>query len=149
MRYSCVTPCLNSEKYIEETMLSVLTQSVFQTQEFSLYYVVQDGGSSDGTIEIVQRLIERYSDRDNIEVRVVSERDSGMYDAVAKGFERGVDSDVYSYINAGDFYAPQAFSIVAELFAGNSVRFLTGLNVVYNEKSQMVGCDLPFEYNKN
>jgi hypothetical protein len=71
-----------------------------------------------------------------------------MYDALAKGFKEDVDSDVYSYINAGDFYSLHAFEIVYEIFSKYEVHFLTGINTVYNSKSHLVNFLLPFEYNK-
>lgn len=149
MKFSCVTPCLNAEKYIEETMISVLTQSVFHSSEFSLDYVVQDGGSTDGTAEIVRKLVDKFSAKDNIEVRFVSESDTGMYDALCRGFQQLNGGDIYSYLNAGDFYAPHAFSIVAGIFSKNSVSFLTGFNTIYNDSSHIVASNLPFDYSKN
>jgi glycosyltransferase involved in cell wall biosynthesis len=149
MKFSCVTPCLNGGKYIEETMMSVLNQSVFATSDFFLHYIIQDGGSTDGTVEIIQRLIKQFSNRDNIRLVYFSESDAGMYDALASGLERSTESDIYSYINAGDFYSPHAFRIVADIFSQNSVQFLTGMNVVYNEDSHLVSCRLPFSYDRN
>ena len=148
MKYFCVTPCLNAEKYIEETMLSVLRQTIFRRKDCSLCYVIRDGGSSDRTGEIVKQVVTKFIDHKNIKIVYLSEEDSGMYDALAKGFKNDVDSDVYSYINAGDYYSPYAFEIVFEIFSEYEVYFLTGINTVYNSKSHLVNFFLPFEYNK-
>ena len=149
MRFYCVTPCLNSEKYIEQTMTSVLDQTIFQDKNFSLFYTIRDGGSTDGTVDIIKRVITKHSIGENIEVIYYSEKDSGMYDALSKGFEYGMKSNIFSYINAGDYYSPHAFEIVSDIFMKNQVHFLTGLNISYNEKGHLINCSLPFEYDKN
>ena len=71
-----------------------------------------------------------------------------MYDALAEGFNEDIDSDVYSYINAGDFYSIHAFEIVYDIFSQYDVNFLTGINAIYNNKSHLVNFFLPFEYNR-
>jgi len=148
VRFYCVTPCLNAEDHIEETMLSVLRQTVFRRKDCSLYYVIRDGDSSDATVDIVKKVINKYINHKNIKIILYSEKDSGMYDALAKGFKSDTDSEVYSYINAGDYYSINAFEIVSEIFSQYEVYFLTGINTVYNSKSHLVNFSLPFEYNK-
>lgn len=149
MKFFCVTPCLNAEKYIAETMLSVLSQGMFMHSQHSLYFNIRDGGSSDNTLQIIKQISDDFSNRTNIEINYHSELDSGMYDALAKGFENGPQCDIYSYINAGDYYSPQAFEVVAGIFVNDQVQFLTGLNVWYNDQSQVIDVRLPFDYNKN
>lgn len=73
MKISIVTACLNSVKTIEKSILSVLEQTYKNIE-----YIIIDGGSTDGTISI----IEKY--RENIDV-VISEKDDGLYDALNKG----------------------------------------------------------------
>ena len=149
MKFYCVTPCLNAEKYIEETMLSVLTQTILKKQEHSLLYTIQDGGSTDSTVEIINRVISRFSGHENIQIHCHSESDSGMYDALARGFENGKDCDIYSYINAGDYYSPHAFDVVSDILSRDKVHFLTGINSWYNKRGHLIRFELPFEYNKN
>ena len=94
--------------------------------------------------------MDRFSGNKNIQINYYSENDSGMYDALAKGFESERDtSDIYSYINAGDYYSQYAFEIVAEIFDHNHVHFITGINCWYNEKSHLIHFSFPFSYNKN
>ena len=77
MKFQCVTPCLNVEKSIEETMRSVLTQSVFDKKNFSLRYVIADGGSVDGTVKIIEQITDEFSNKKNIRISYFSEHDSG------------------------------------------------------------------------
>lgn len=76
IKVSIITVCYNSEKTIEETILSVKSQSYYPIE-----YIVVDGASKDNTLSIV----ERY--RDTIDV-IVSEKDAGIYDAMNKGIEK-------------------------------------------------------------
>jgi glycosyltransferase involved in cell wall biosynthesis len=151
MKFYCVTPCLNAEEYIEETMLSVLTQTVLEKPNFSLSYIIADGGSTDGTVSIIENIILKFSSKKNIQIRYFSKKDSGMYDALVNGFASEINtSDIYSYLNAGDYYSKSAFEIVSDIFAKNQyVHFITGINVSYNEKSHLTNFSLPFSYNKN
>ncbi|MDR1469497.1 MAG: glycosyltransferase [Spirochaetaceae bacterium] len=75
-RISIVTPCFNSEKYLEATIDSVLGQ-----QYPNLEYIIIDGGSTDNTINIIKKYERELT-------YWVSEKDSGMYDALNKGFKR-------------------------------------------------------------
>ncbi len=149
MKFYCVTPCLNVEDSIEETMLSVLNQSIFQDLEHSLFYSIRDGGSSDNTVDLINQVIERFSCHENIQIVCRSESDDGMYDALVKGFQDGSSADVYCYINAGDYFSKHAFDIVSSIFTESGIEFLTGLNSWYNEKGHLVNFGLPFSYNKN
>lgn len=146
MRFCCVTPCLNAERHIERTLLSVLGQSMLARSGATLDYTIQDGGSRDGTLALVERLVRQFSGRDNIRIHVVSVADSGMYDALAKGFECSPPCDVYAYLNAGDMYSAGAFDIVAGIFKGYGVHFLTGMNTILNEAGHVVDTLLPPRY---
>lgn len=133
-----ITPCFNAGKYIRETIESVLNQSAIKEGRLRLNYWVIDGGSSDDTT----RILDEYAGRG---VKYISERDAGMYDALAKGFEK-VDGEVCCYINAGDYYHPQAFDVVKEVFDGSDVQWLTGYSVMYNERSQVINFYLHKRY---
>ncbi len=143
---SIVTPCYNAEKYIAETVRSVINNSVFQNPEVHLEYFICDGGSTDRT-EATVRNISAQIAQENIRLEFLSEPDGGMYEALAKGLAR-VSGDVCAYINAGDFYSPNAFEIVLEIFNRPLVTWLTGMRVQYNERSHLVYAELPFKYRK-
>lgn len=141
-KISVITPCYNAEKYILETFESVVTQTAITSKKLELEYIICDGHSSDETLEILKKLKSRYSD---FNIIIISEKDKGMYDALAKGLIKA-SGDYCAYINAGDFYSKTAFDVVLELFNDSKINWLTGFNVMYNENSQMVYCVLPFKY---
>lgn len=126
-----VTPCFNSAKYIEETIESVINQRAVREGRLKLNYWVIDGGSNDGT----QAILQRYADRG--ELQFISEKDSGMYDALIKGFQRA-RGEVCCYINAGDYYHLTAFDVVKEVMDTHDTPWLSGWHVIYNERSQVI-----------
>lgn len=148
MIFCCVTPCYNAEKHIEQTLRSVLSQSALQDRSNQLRYIIKDGGSTDTTMDKIRAVSLEYSNSPNISIEIISQADTGMYDALAMSFEKLSQGDVYSYINAGDYYSLFAFEIVAQIFMIHDVHFLTGLRCVYNEKNHLLSCQLPFKYNK-
>ncbi|MBM70882.1 MAG: hypothetical protein CME43_15565 [Haliea sp.] len=151
MNFCIVTPCLNAERYIERTMHSVIKQTALSAGDGSIFleYIICDGGSTDATLAIAERIAHDFSSMvDSISIRVHSESDSGMYDAIAKGFQRAAVADIYAYVNAGDYYAPHALEILDEVFSISCVEFVTGFDVVYNEQEHMVSCRLPYGYSR-
>ncbi len=100
MKVSIITVSFNSAKTIAETIESVLSQDFPQIE-----YIVVDGGSSDGTVEIIKQ----YQDRID---HWVSEKDSGMYDAMNKGIALAT-GDVIGILNSDDVY--MSTHVVTEL----------------------------------
>jgi glycosyltransferase involved in cell wall biosynthesis len=93
---SIVTPALNAARFIEDTIQSVLAQNYPDIE-----YIVMDGGSTDGTLAI----LERYRDR----LQYVSEKDFGTADAINRGFLRSRGS-ILAWISADDTYLPGAIA---------------------------------------
>lgn len=116
-KVSIITPCLNSEKTIRDTIESVLGQS-YQNME----YIIVDGGSTDRTIEIVKEYVPEFAGR----LRYISEKDSGIYDAMNKGILQASGS-VIGIINSDDWYEPEAVEQAVQCFQD------TGADVVYGE----------------
>ena len=142
MKFSIITPCLNSEKYIKETMLSVLNQAAVINEIVELEYMLIDGGSKDNTLKIINS----FTPKKNVSIKVISEKDNGMYEALSKGLKAST-GDVQAYINAGDLYNLSAFQIIYELFATNSeINWLVGGKYIYNEKSFIIKNSIPYKY---
>jgi glycosyltransferase involved in cell wall biosynthesis len=115
LKVSIVTPSFNQGRFLEETMQSVLGQNIPE-----LEYLVLDGGSADGSREILARYADRLA-------FWCSEPDGGQYHAINQGFARST-GEVLGWLNADDKYLPGALSVVAEIFERHpEVEWLTTL----------------------
>ncbi len=103
LKISLVTPSLDQAEYVERAVRSALDQR----GDFDLEYLVYDGGSTDGTLD----LLRRYEGR----LRLVVEPDRGQADAINKGL-RAATGDVVGWLNSDDLLHPGALARVAEAF---------------------------------
>lgn len=101
---SIVTPSLNQGKFLERTIRSVLDQ-----QYPGLEYIVQDGGSTDGSVEVAERFASRMHHWE-------SKPDAGQAAAINAGFKHA-GGDIFAYLNADDILLPGSLATVAEHFA--------------------------------
>jgi glycosyltransferase involved in cell wall biosynthesis len=101
LRISVITPTLNQGEFIEDTI-----RSVFEQDHLDVEHIVVDGGSTDGT----QEILARYP-----HLRWVSEEDSGQSNAINKGF-RMATGDVVAWLNSDDYYDRNVLSAVSAYF---------------------------------
>lgn len=103
-KFSIITPSYNQADYIEKTIKSVLNQNYP-----NLEYIVIDGGSTDGSVEIIKRYEKNIS-------YWVSEKDNGQSHAINKALQM-VTGDIVAWINSDDWYEEGAFDAIAKLYS--------------------------------
>ena len=109
MLVSLITVCFNSEKTIRHTIESVLNQTYSEIE-----YIIVDGLSKDNTIQIIHEFVEKFKEK-NYALRVISEKDNGLYDAMNKGIALA-NGDLVGIINSDDWYEPNAVEIAVDTY---------------------------------
>lgn len=115
MKISIITPSYNQNAFIERTILSVVSQK----WDFALEYIIVDGGSNDGSVDIIKNVqlnIENWSIKTHcqkIDFIWRSENDNGQSDAINKWL-RLATGDIISYLNSDDTYEPGALQKVVD-----------------------------------
>ena len=128
MKISLITVCYNAEKTIAATLASVGRQRFDWLGTCEVEYIVIDGGSTDGTVEIVKSFADRILAIANLSYRWLSEKDDGMYDALNKGI-RMATGDVIGILNADDrLDGDDVLMTVAEAFGDKD-----GVDCVYGD----------------
>ena len=98
-KFSIITITYNAEAFLPRTVESVLSQHYRDIE-----HIIIDGASTDSTISVAQDYMQRsYAAQNGHEVRIVSEPDNGLYDAMNKGL-RQASGDYICFLNAGDFF---------------------------------------------
>jgi glycosyltransferase involved in cell wall biosynthesis len=127
MLVSIVTPSYNHEKYIRETIRSVLNQD-YQTIE----YIIIDGGSQDGSVDIIREFEDRLA-------WWVSEPDRGQTDAINKGFSQA-KGEILAWLNSDDTLLPGAVAEVVAFFEKNpDVGLLYGDANFIDQEGKVIG----------
>jgi glycosyltransferase involved in cell wall biosynthesis len=129
LRLSVVTPSFQQAQFLPQTLAGVLAQGV------ACEYVVQDGGSTDGSRAILEAHADRLSSW-------ASARDDGQSTAIAQAFARtsGGPEDLMAWINSDDFYLPGALRYVLAYFAAHpEVDVIYGHRVLVDEDSREIG----------
>ncbi|MDB9384399.1 glycosyltransferase family 2 protein [Nodularia spumigena CS-584] len=126
---SIITVVFNGEKYIEQTIQSVINQSYKNIE-----YIIIDGGSTDKTLDIIKQY-EEYIDY------WVSEPDQGIYDAMNKGIKAST-GELIGLINSGDVYTNNAIKQVVELYTLNKPNhehiIITGAMYRFNDEGSFL-----------
>lgn len=103
---SIITPSYNQAKYLEQTIQSVLRQDYPRIE-----YIVMDGASSDGSVEIIKKYAGQLTYWE-------SQQDMGQADAINKGFARAT-GDIVAWLNSDDYYLPGIISKAVQVFEEN------------------------------
>lgn len=149
---SIVTPSYNQADFIADTIESVLSQE----GDFYIDYIIIDGGSSDGSPDIIAKYENALKENCRTEIisdlcfyiaekpykfnrckgisyRWLSEKDKGHGDALNKGFSKSI-GDIMCWLNSDDMYLDDAFQAVTEIFRQfNYVKWIVGLNCSFNK----------------
>ena len=122
---SIITVCYNASDVISQCLDSVKEQVI---ENVTVEHIVIDGGSNDGTIEIIRA----HKSPDH----VVSEKDDGLYDAMNKGLASAT-GDVIAFLNSDDVYAdPNVISDVVSAFKSSNAYAVFGDLVVFDPKKE-------------
>ncbi|QWD74388.1 glycosyltransferase [Polynucleobacter sp. TSB-Sco08W16] len=123
---SIVTPSFNQAPYLEKTIQSVLHQNYP-----NLEYVIIDGGSTDGSVEIIQKYSEDLH-------YWISEPDTGHANALNKGFEK-TSGEIMGWLNSDDMYFPGCFNTISEIFDKYpNVNWISGLTSAWNNVGSVI-----------
>ena len=125
MKISIITPCFNAVEYIEQTILSIINQDYDNIE-----YIIIDGGSTDGTVDIIKKYEDKVS-------YWISEPDKGQSDAINKGIAVAT-GDIFNWINADDFLEKGILKVIALEFQNNSINVLCSKTNLIKQK--MIDC---------
>lgn len=130
MLVSIITPCLNSKKTVRDTIESVLHQTYKNIE-----YIIVDGGSTDGTLEVIEEYVPLFHGR----LRYVSEEDKGIYNAMNKGIRMSHGS-LIGILNSDDFYERNAVERMAANYQEGVYQVLYGYMRVMSRNRERYIC---------
>jgi glycosyltransferase involved in cell wall biosynthesis len=133
-KISIVTPSLNQEKFLEQTITSIVSQNYP-----NLEYVIMDGGSNDGSLKIIKK----YSNKLKF---WKSGEDEGQWDAINKGFSK-TTGEIMTWLNSDDILMPGTLNLVANIFNQvKEVNWISGIPTTINQEGFIMHAGLKPAY---
>jgi glycosyltransferase involved in cell wall biosynthesis len=130
---SIITPVCNGKQFIEDCIQNVINQN-----SVNIEHIIVDGGSSDGTMEIVELYAAQHR-----HIRWISERDRGQSDAMNKGVALA-QGEIIGFLNVDDYYEDNILDRISEIFANlTQPSFVVGNCNVLNESGDVVLVNKP------
>lgn len=137
-KISIVIPSYNKVKYIELTLKSIFDQSY---KNFEV--IIQDGGSTDGTFEVIKKYAKKYPSF----IKYESKKDGGQLDAINKGIKKAT-GEILTFINADDEYTKGSFESVAGHYTENpEASWFAGKGIIVDEKGKKIAQTVSFYKN--
>lgn len=124
-RISIVTPSYNQAQFLERTI-----NSVFDQNYPNLEYIIMDGGSTDGSVEIIEKYAEKLTSWE-------SQPDKGQSEAVAKGISRST-GDILAYLNSDDLLLPGALACIASLLDPGQAQWAVGWQKIIDDRDRVI-----------
>ena len=128
-----VVPTYNSVATIDATLTSIVSQDV----DFPVHIIVQDGASQDATVEIAKALAKKLVPGSNISVEVSSEADSGVAEALNRGFSK-MNAAILGWLGSDDILMPGALASVSSYIQQTGAKWVTGLPTVIDTHGRLV-----------
>lgn len=132
---SIITPVYNNIDYIEKCIQNVISQ-----EYTSVEHLIIDGGSDDGTLDVIKTFAKEYP-----HINWLSEKDKGQSDAMNKGIKLAKGKYI-GFLNADDFYSKNTFKRIYEIIESeNAPSFIVGDCNVWNEKNELIYINRPYK----
>lgn len=145
MKFGIVTPSLDNAQFLLPALRSVADQKC----DDAIEHIVMDGGSRDGSQEILSQHAQSVQGQGNVTFLWTDEPDNGQADAIAKGFAAlSDDVEIMAWLNSDDIYMPWAFAALSEIFRKHpEVEWISSVHpMTIDEHGNVIGCDVRWGY---
>ena len=133
IKLTIITPVFNNVDYIEKCILNVVSQHCKGVE-----HLIMDGGSTDGTVAIIEQYAQKFS-----HIRWISEKDKGQSDAMNKGIKMAIGQYI-SFLNVDDYYTENTLEQILSIFKEEpTLTFLVGNCNVWKSNGELLYVNRP------